>query len=140
PIEVGVFYSVTCTSSGGGGGVAFWNHTALPPGLSALFLLSSSINIQGTPQTSGDYSFTLTGRDDTITGGGTTVVSKTFSGVIQPPPSVSCPPAPALALGTPFSIPCTVSGGTPPYAFALVPGAPPPPAWLILNPASGILS
>src|SRR5208283_3997018 len=54
PVEVGLYYSTTCTPSGGTGPYSFLI-TGLPAGLTPSASPAASLTISGTPSASGPY-------------------------------------------------------------------------------------
>lgn len=110
---------VTITASGGTAPYTFAvSAGALPPGLT----LSSDGVISGTPTQSGSFTVTITATDAAGCQG-----SRIYSAVVNCPVITIAPATlPGGAPGLPYSQTLTASGGTAPYAFALVSGSLPP--------------
>jgi hypothetical protein len=126
-------YSQTLTASGG---VAPYTFTvssgALPTGLS----LSSGGALAGTPTAAGATSFTITATDSTTP---TALTGNRPYALTIVGPSIALSPAslPNGNQGTAYSQTLTASGGTSPYAFAVLSGA--LPTGLTLNSSTGAL-
>lgn len=99
-----------------------------PPGLT---LDPDTGDVRGTPTTAGDYDFVVTVTDDASQ---TATVSCSIS---IPPLGLACDSPPAGVLGTAYFHALQVSGGNPPYTFALIAGA--LPGGLSLDPAFGTI-
>jgi len=115
-LEANVPYSMSCMATGGTGGYT-WGTTSLP---SWLTLMSSGANatISGTPGSAnvGSVSYALHVTDSASPGGVT--YARTQGGNVLPAPSVNC----NLTTGPVeqsdyYSTTCSVSGGSPPYAW-----------------------
>ncbi|HEY3840703.1 MAG TPA: putative Ig domain-containing protein [Bryobacteraceae bacterium] len=124
PTQVGVAYSTTCTVSGGTPPYAFGLNPSnvLPAGLTFAAATATTATITGTPTQAGAYSFGVFPQDATGQHLDKTV---TFTGTIAAAAaalSLSCNPSTGpTQVGVAYSTTCTVSGGTPPYAFGLNP-------------------
>jgi len=118
---------VTLMASGGTGTGYTFSSSDLPAGL----MLSSGGTISGTPTVSGTFTYHVTVKDSAGNVG--LIACQVMVGQSTPPPLiVSCPTQGTATVGTPFSSSVPVSGGTPPYTYALNTGSLPP--GLTLNP------
>ena len=118
---VGAPYVQTFQATGGNPPYT-WTITSGDAG--GLILDPATGNLQGTPQTTGTFNFTIQAADRS----GTTT-TQAFSLVVSPPTlaittTSSLPPA---AVGVPYSqkLPVVASGGTAPYTWSLISGAVP---------------
>ena len=124
PGVIGTLYSQTVSAIGGTAPYTFAvSSGALPPGLT---LNSATGVIAGTPNTPGQFSFTITATDANSCPG-----SRPYSIVIPVVPgcpfiTVSPATLPAAVLGTPYSQTITATGGTPSSTFTVSSGALPP--------------
>ena len=117
PAQVGVAYSTTCTISGGTPPYSFGLNppNTIPAGLNIFQSSPTTGLITGTPTATGTYSFGIFGQDSA---NHSTTISFNGSIVAAGAPTISCSSgAGPVAVGTPYSINCTASGGTPPYTF-----------------------
>ena len=133
PGTVGAAYSQIVAASGGTPPLSWAvNGGALPAGLS---LNSGTGQISGTPTTAGAPGFTIQVTD--LNGA---IASKPFTLTINPPPTIvgPMPPLPPCTVGVKCSVTPIVSGGTPPYIWAVTVGA--LPGGLALNSATGQIS
>jgi uncharacterized protein YhjY with autotransporter beta-barrel domain len=107
---------------------------ALPAGLS----LSSGGSFSGTPTAQGAYSFTVTATDNS-TGSGPYTGTQSYSGsVIAAAPTAITPTSlPTMKIGVAASQQLSVTGGSPPFTFAVTAGA--LPAGMTLS-SSGLIS
>jgi len=132
PRTQGITYPSTTLLATGGTGAYTW---ALAPGSGLLptgLGLSSGGEISGIPTAAGTYSFTVR-VTDAVGGFG----EKAFSVVISPPPSITtASPLPPSTQGVPYSQTLLASGGTGAYTWSAT-GL---PAWLALNPTTGVLA
>lgn len=117
---IGIAYSHTIPGSGGGGAPFTFAITsgALPPGLT---IAAATGIISGTPTTAGGYAFTVRITDS---GGGQASVGCSIT--ILPPLSIVCGSPPNGKLTAAYSHTFPVTGGNPPYTFAIISGALPP--------------
>ncbi|WP_371780880.1 DUF7927 domain-containing protein [Streptosporangium subroseum] len=129
--EVGAPYSVPLTVSGGTAPYT-WSVASgsLPPGLT---LNASTGVLSGTPTSAGSYPFTVQ-----VTDASNQSATKPVTLVIAPPPTLTFPAPPDGEVGTPYSVPLTVSGGTAPFVWSVTAGSLPP--GLTLNTSTGQLS
>jgi large repetitive protein len=130
--SVGASYS---QAIGVSGGVSPYHFSitagALPAGLS---LDPSSGTISGTPSSSGNFSFTVQVIDSA-----SVTASKQFTlALVQGLNITTAPTLPGGSVGTSYSAPLNVSGGTAPYSWLISAGA--LPAGLSLNPATGTIA
>lgn len=129
--QVGVPYSSRFVVTGGTPPYTFAIIAGmLPPGLT---LDTTTGVVSGTPTTPGNY--TYTGQ---VTDANGLMATATCTISIPVPLSASCPSQSSIAIGVPYSGTITVTGGTPPYTFALTGGALPP--GLTLNTSTGVIS
>ena len=130
-LPVGYVGSALSQTMKAGGGTAPYQWTltagALPDGLT----LSADGLISGIATSAGSFSFTLQAEDDA---GNTD--SRAFSAVISDLAVLALPPPPAVK-GVAYAHSLAATGGSPPYAWALVSGA--LPGGLALN-AAGIVT
>ena len=114
------YSSATCTASGGTTPYTWsWSGTT-PPGLS---ISSSSGAISGTPTTAGSYPVTVTVTDSSTPTKQTASTTVTINVSAAPTPQLSCNPSSGpVMVGIPYTAVCTVSGGSPTYAFSLSAG------------------
>lgn len=121
--QVGVSYSKFLSQSGGTAPSWYVSAGSLAPGLS----LSSGGEIYGAPTGAGTYSFSVTAEQAGYTSGtasfSLTVSENTGGGITLSPTSL-----PEARVGVPFMAQIAASGGTPPYGYQVISGAPP---WLI---------
>ncbi|MEQ8273472.1 MAG: putative Ig domain-containing protein [Deltaproteobacteria bacterium] len=122
--QVGSTYSATLRQSGATSPNWYVSAGSLPSGLS----LSSAGEIFGSPTTAGTFSFSATAEQAGLTSGtgsfSITVLEGGGGGAI----SVSPTSLPEARVGVPFMAQLSASGGTPPYGYQVVSGA---PSWLI---------
>jgi uncharacterized protein (TIGR03437 family) len=102
----------------------------LPPGIT---LDASSGFLSGTPTTAGTYNFTVTVQDSASNN-----TSKALVMIVAPALAITTASSPPGVTGTSYSVTFAVSGGSPPFTWALDSGTLPP--GLTLDPATGILS
>ncbi len=125
----GVAYSQLISASGGIGPYTF---TIIAGSLRFGLILDATGLLSGTPNGFGTLDFTVQANDTTGSSG-----SRQYTLVVAQPPIAVDPPAlPDGTVGTAYSQSIVASGGTAPYAFAVVSGA--LPGGLTLN-ASGLL-
>ncbi len=121
--QVGASYSTFLRQTGGTSPTWFVSAGSLPPGLS----LSSGGEIFGSPTSAGTYSFSVTAEQTGYTpgtGSFSLTVSESTGGAITLSPTS----LPEARVGVPFMAQIAASGGTPPYGYQVISGAPP---WLI---------
>jgi uncharacterized protein (TIGR03437 family) len=144
PAQVGVAYSSTCTAAGGDNSY-LWNLSAgaLPPGLSLSSFTGNTIQVSGTPTTTGPYSYAIGVKDRS-----TQVpqfASQTFKGTIAPasPPtlttSLSILPFGSFSFGDtpPPSRSIVLNSTTPDSGLAFTSTTGSDCAWLTLSPSTG---
>jgi uncharacterized protein (TIGR03437 family) len=103
----------------------------LPPGM---MLDASSGFLSGTPTTAGTYNFTVNVSDSASNNASKALVMNVAAAL-----AITTASSPSSgAAGTNFSVTFAVSGGSPPFSWALDSGTFPP--GLTLDPATGILS
>lgn len=135
---VGVSYSSLLSATGG---VPAYTFSISSGSISPLVLNSSTGAITGTPSTSGTLSFTAKVVDssgntaaNTATASCSIVVSKPKT---TPPLTVTCPTSSAV-VGTYYSSTVGVTGGVPPYKYAIAFGS--LPNGLTLNTSTGTIT
>lgn len=120
--QVGVGYSTGISASNGINPHSFLlSGGALPAGLS----LSAGGSLNGTPTEAGTFNFDVQATDSTSVGNGGPFTNTRSYTLQVNPPSISLSPG-VLSNGLPsqlYSTTLTASGGTAPYAFALVPAS-----------------
>jgi hypothetical protein len=126
PGEVNVPFSVTLDATGGTPPYA-WSLAsgALPSGLT----LSPAGSIQGTPTTAGVVAVTVQ-----VTDAHPSVATQALRLIIVPPPAIATPAAlPTGVAGSDYAVPLIVSGGIPPFHWAVTAGALPPGLVVVQN-------
>ncbi|HZP53401.1 putative Ig domain-containing protein [Actinocrinis sp.] len=128
-------YSQPLTASGGTGSYT-WSVSAgtLPPGLT---LSPATGAISGTPTALGQTSFTLHVAD---AGPPVQFATGKFTLSVVSALTPSTTALPGAVVGNPYSQTIKAVGGTPPYAWALSPGAGSLPPGLTLNQATGAIT
>lgn len=96
---------------------------------------STNVTVTFAPTDGGSYGGTVTVNSSAINGINT--ISASGSGAL-PPVITSTSPLPGGAAGVPYSQTLTATGGSPPYAWAMVSGSLPP--GLVLAPGSGAIT
>jgi uncharacterized protein (TIGR03437 family) len=135
PINATAGSSLTLILTAAGGTPLYlWTLAAgsqLPPG----FMLDASSGfLSGTPTTAGTYSFTVNVMDSASNN-----TSKALVMIVAPALAITTASSPpSAAAGTNYSVTFAVSGGSPPFTWALDSGTLPP--GLRLDPATGIIS
>lgn len=120
---VGVGYSQPVAASGGTGAGYAWviDSGALPPGL-ALTAGTPTATVDGTPTLPGSYSFVLR-----VTDSGLNTTTRGYSVTIAGDILISPPfPLPQPAVGSPYTLTLTASGGTGTYNWSVIAGVLPP--------------
>jgi hypothetical protein len=115
---VGAAYSTTFTASGGQGPYLFGLSpgSSLPPGLT----LAPNGVLSGTPTEAGSYNITVQVVD---AGFFSATAARTVT--VKPALTLSADGLPDGTVGSPYSARFSASGGTEPYRFSIVAGAPP---------------
>jgi hypothetical protein len=130
---LGVPYAQTFQATGGNPPYT-WKIVSGDAG--GLILDPASGNLQGTPQTTGTFNFTIQATDKSGAS-----ATQAFSLVVSPPTltitTSSSLPAGTVGVSYSQTLPVTASGGTPPYTWSVISGAVP---GLSLDPSSKILS
>lgn len=128
--ERGTPYSQPITASGSTPDAYVYTVTvgSLPPGLALNPVTPpalKTVNLLGTPTTTGSFSFTITATDARGCN-----VSEAYAILVNPPPcpliTVSPTTLPNPAVGIPYLQPISASGGTGSYIYAVTAGALPP--------------
>jgi hypothetical protein len=137
---VGTPYSSKLVATGGV--PPYSSFTITSGSISPLTLNASTGAISGTPTVSGTLNFTAEVMDASgDTGHNTATASCNIvvapSKPKTPPPTVLCP-ASTATVGVPYSSQVPVTGGTPPYTYAIVWGS--LPNGLTLNTMTGVIS
>jgi hypothetical protein len=128
--RVGSAYSQTLAASGAKPPYSWKAGSGVPPGI----VLQSGGILSGTPSTAGNYSFPVQVTDaDGFT------ARKDFALTVKPPVLTIAtePPLFPGTVGSGYAQPFTASGGTPPYRWSLLSGA---PSGILLDAGSGNLS
>ncbi|HYA24209.1 MAG TPA: Ig domain-containing protein, partial [Terriglobales bacterium] len=116
---------------------------SLPAGLTLSNSDTASVNITGTPTTTGTSSVTIQATD-----GAGTPISRTFTITVNPPPAltITTTSLPGGTVNTPYPSSSSPGGftlqasfGTPPYTWSIVSGTGSLPAGLTLS-SSGVIS
>jgi putative Ig domain-containing protein len=124
PATMGLPYSQALTASGGAPPYA-WSVVsgALPNGIG---LSTSAGVLSGTPTATGSFTFGVGVSDSTTPTPQTTSKALTLTVISAPgSPLTITSPLPPATTGLPYNQSLTVSGGTPPYVWSVVSGAPP---------------
>jgi len=128
----GVAYSQTLTAAGGTPPYTFsLSSGSLPPGIS----IAAGGLLSGTPTASGSYSFGIQ-----VTDSASATATQSLTLVIAGLAITTTGALPTAALGTPYSVTLTASGGTSPYQWTIVEGASALPAGLTLDASKGTIS
>jgi streptogramin lyase len=128
---VGTAYSLGCSASGGTPPYV-WSGSGLPPGLS---VNSSTGAVGGSPTTAGSFTGSVTVTDSTTPTKQT--LSQPVTIVINPNKlTITCASAAQGMVGAAYTLSCSASGGTVPYAFS---GSGLPPG-LSVDPATGAVT
>uniref|UniRef100_Q01TD0 Ig family protein n=1 Tax=Solibacter usitatus (strain Ellin6076) TaxID=234267 RepID=Q01TD0_SOLUE len=134
--QVGIAYSQTLAATGGTGAYS-WQLTAgtLPAGLT----LSTSGAITGTPTTAAPATSLTFKVTDSGTPNPQTATTSGITLTVAPPGlTITTPSLPNGAVGTPYSLTLTASGGTPGYTWQVSSGT--LPTGLTLNGTTGVIS
>jgi hypothetical protein len=136
PATIGLPYSQTLTASGGTPPYV-WSVVsgALPNGIA---LSPSAGVLSGTPTAAGSFTFSVGVSDSTTPTQLTATKTLNLTVIFALGPLVITSPLPPAKLGLPYSQTLTASGGTPPYVWSVVNGA--PPNGIALSPSAGVLS
>ncbi len=132
---VNVLYNALLSATGGTPPYTFSLLAgSLPPGVNLL----PSGTITGTPTTAGAFPFSVQASDSKgATGAGNFTITIAQG---EAPTITTASPLPNATPGTPYSVVLEVTGGTPPYAWSVEPGAGSLPPGLTLNTTTGALS
>jgi Putative Ig domain/SdrD B-like domain len=129
----GIPVTVALTASGGTAPYTFQLTGALPSGLSAVQINSTTLELSGTPTALGNFSFGYVVTDSVGCGG-----TQSFSGtVVCPTLSLGPVHAGTPVVGQVYSFDIDAAGGTPSYTYGLSGTLPP---GLSLDAATGIIS
>ena len=137
PATVGQSYSQTLAVTGGAAPYE-WSvdntSLPLPPGIT----LSPLGVLGGVPAAAGSTTFTVRVKNSNTAGQLTVTKTLTLTVVPAVGQLEITSPLPPAKQGLPYSQSLTVSGGTAPYAWSVISGA--PPAGIALSPSAGVLS
>jgi hypothetical protein len=136
PATIGLPYSQTLTASGGTPPYV-WSVVsgALPDGIA---LSPNAGVLSGTPTAPGSFTFAVGVSDSTTPTQLTATKTLTLTVASALGPLAITSPLPPATIGLPYSQTLTASGGTPPYVWSVVSGA--PPNGIALSPSAGVLS
>ena len=136
PATIGLPYSQTLTASGGTPPYV-WSVVsgALPDGIA---LSPNAGVLSGTPTAPGSFTFAVGVSDSTTPTQLTATKTLTLTVDSALGPLAMTSPLPPATIGLPYSQTLTASGGTPPYVWSVVSGA--PPNGIALSPSAGVLS
>jgi hypothetical protein len=136
PATIGLPYSQTLTASGGTPPYVWSVVSGAPP--NGIALSPGTGVLSGTATAAGSFTFTV-GVSDSSTPTQLTATKALTLTVLSAPggPLAITSPLPPGTVGLPYSQTLTASGGTPPYVWSLVSGA--PPNGIALS-SSGVLS
>ncbi len=123
-------YSAQILATGGVGAYTWaWSAATLPPGLS---LNTSSGQISGTPTSTGSYPITVTVFDGTGA-----LDTRSYTLVVNNLPVIASPLSlPTTTVGAAYLVGSSVSFGSAPFTWTVANQ----PAWLTINPGTGLLS
>jgi hypothetical protein len=140
PAILGVFYSATCTASGGIQPYLWTIESGgLPTGLSLSATAGPAITISGIPTAPGDYSYTVRVTDSSSAPVAQVAQTATriYTGTVVGP-LITTTSLPAATVGTQYTFTIEVEGGASPFAWSVVTGT--LPAGLTLDPVTGVVS
>lgn len=125
----GTPYSLTFSASGG----VLPYRWSMQPAVAGLRLDAATGALTGTPQTAGQFEFTVQATDAE-----NNTASKTFTLTVESPrlTILTGSPLPGGTAGIPYSLRFAVSGGAPPYSWSVASGSVP---GLALNADTGVL-
>lgn len=138
--QVGTPYTQTYTFAGGQAPFRNVLISGIPQGMLVTPVTGNSVTFSGTPQVAGNYSVMVSAQDSSTGDGPFTIVS-TFTLTVSQLTVTLSPAGPTLpdaSSGSGYSQTFSASGGTAPYRFTIVSGA--PPAGMTFNTATGALS
>ncbi len=110
---------------------------SLPPGvLQGSVTENANIRLRGTPNTAGTYTFTI--RAATLPPAAPDSFTRSYTVVIRPMEIEQSATLPTARVGTAYSMPMSVAGGTAPYEWRVQSGA--LPTGMSLNATTGVLA
>lgn len=138
--QVGAPYTQTYTFAGGQAPFRIAFISGVPHGVTVTSVTGNSVTLSGTPQVAGSFGITVSAQDSS-TGSGPFTITGAFTLNVSPSTVTLSPVGPTLpdaSSGSAYSQTFSASGGTAPYRFTIVSGA--PPAGMTFNTATGALT